>query len=62
MEGFYLAAGFSAHGFKLAPAIAELLAEEIVEGTAKSIDIGPFGLDRFEKGTLFRAAYGGNRA
>ncbi len=62
VEGFYLAAGFSGHGFKLAPAIGELLAEEIVDGTAKGIDIRPFGLERFEKGALFRAAYGGNRA
>lgn len=62
VDGFFLAAGFSGHGFKLAPAIGELIAEEIVSGRATSIDISGFGLERFEKGRLFAAAYGGNRA
>lgn len=62
VEGFYLAAGFSGHGFKLGPAIGELMAEEILTGKATSIDISGFDLSRFEKGHLFSAAYGGNRA
>lgn len=62
VEGFFLASGFSGHGFKLAPAIGELLAEEIVEGRARSVDIAAFGLDRFERGQLLTGAYGGNRA
>jgi len=62
VAGFYLAAGFSGHGFKLAPVIGELISEEIVEGESKTIDISAFRLDRFAKGKLFTAAYGGNRA
>ena len=62
VRGFFLAAGFSGHGFKLGPAIGELIAEEILTGKATSIDISSFNLNRFDKGHLFTAAYGGNRA
>ena len=62
IEGFYMCAGFSGHGFKIAPAIGELMAEEIVDGKAQTIDLSRFNLGRFEKGELFTAAYGGNRA
>jgi glycine/D-amino acid oxidase-like deaminating enzyme len=62
VEGYYVAAGFSGHGFKLGPAIGELLAEEIVDGRAKDIDLGEFSLNRFKQGRPFAAAYGGNRA
>ena len=57
-----MCAGFSGHGFKIAPAIGELMAEEIVDGKAQTIDLSRFNLGRFEKGELFTAAYGGNRA
>ena len=62
VNGFFLAAGFSGHGFKLGPVIGELIAEEVLTGRASSIDISGFSLERFEKGQLFTAAYGGNRA
>ena len=62
VEGFFMAAGFSGHGFKLAPSIGELMAEEIVDGQASSVDISAFGLDRFEKNQLFTTSYGANRA
>ena len=62
VDGYFLAAGFSGHGFKLAPAVGELLAEEIVDGAPIDMDLADFSLDRFEKGRLFTAAYGGNRA
>lgn len=61
-KGFFLAAGFSGHGFKLGPAIGELMAEEIISGKAGDVDLSSFSLDRFEKGQLFQAVYGGNRA
>ncbi len=61
-EGLVLCAGFSGHGFKLGPAIGELMAEEIVDGKASSVDISRFALSRFEQSTPFEAAYGGNRA
>ena len=61
VEGFYLCAGFSGHGFKIGPAIGELMAAEIHSGSPP-IDISRFNLSRFEKGALFKAAYGANRA
>jgi glycine/D-amino acid oxidase-like deaminating enzyme len=62
VKGLVLCAGFSGLGFKLAPAIGELIAEEVVDGRAHSIDISRFNLSRFQTGKLFKAAYGGNRA
>ena len=62
VEGFYLCAGFSGHGFKIGPAVGELMAEEIMDGGAHTVDLSHFGLDRFEKGNLIEAAYGANRA
>lgn len=62
IEGFQMCAGFSGHGFKIGPAIGELMAEEIMDGRASSIDIGRFNLRRFADGKLIGAAYGTNRA
>lgn len=62
VEGFYMCAGFSGHGFKIGPAIGEVMAEEILDGKAHSIDISRFQLSRFARGELIAAAYGGNRA
>jgi glycine/D-amino acid oxidase-like deaminating enzyme len=60
--GFYLCLGFSGHGFKLGPAIGELMAEEIVDGKARSIDISPLRLSRFAEGRPLEGAYSGNQA
>jgi sarcosine oxidase subunit beta len=62
VRGFYLCAGFSGHGFKIGPAIGEVMAEEIMHGQCRTVDLKKFNLSRFEKGELFQAAYGGNRA
>lgn len=62
VQGIYLCAGFSGHGFKIGPAIGEMMAEEVVEGEAASVDIRPFRLSRFQSGDLLEGAYGGNRA
>jgi sarcosine oxidase subunit beta len=48
VQGFYLANGFSGHGFQHAPIVGKLLAEAIVEGQAHSVDISSLGLDRFD--------------
>jgi sarcosine oxidase subunit beta len=50
--GFYVACGFSGHGFMHAPAIGLLMAELILDGRATSLDIGPLSLDRFTHGAL----------
>ncbi|HLJ59989.1 MAG TPA: FAD-dependent oxidoreductase [bacterium] len=50
-EGFYLANGFSGHGFMHAPAVGRLLAEIILDGGARSLDVTPLSLARFAQGT-----------
>ncbi|HXN21705.1 MAG TPA: FAD-dependent oxidoreductase [Candidatus Dormibacteraeota bacterium] len=62
LEGFFTAVGFSGHGFKLAPAVGEALAELITTGKNTIIDLSPFRAERFATGEVFTAAYGGNRA
>jgi sarcosine oxidase subunit beta len=50
--GFYVACGFSGHGFMHAPAIGLLMAELILDGRATSMDVAPLELERFERGAL----------
>jgi sarcosine oxidase subunit beta len=52
IEGLFFANGFSGHGFQHAPAAGKLVAEEIVFGSARSLDISPLRLDRFETRAL----------
>lgn len=56
-EGLYVAVGFSGHGFKLAPTLAESLAQ-IVLGIAPRLPIEMYSLSRFEEGQLLQGAYG----
>lgn len=49
-EGFYLDCGFSGTGFKIAPAVGASMAELILEGEAKTVDISSFRLERFVEG------------
>jgi sarcosine oxidase subunit beta len=48
-EGYFCALGFSGHGFKLAPAFGEMIAQ-MVRGEETKFDTGIFEIDRFEKG------------
>ena len=52
IEGLILANGFSGHGFQHSPAVGKVIAELIVDGEAKSIDISPLSIQRFQKGEL----------
>ena len=52
IRGLFLANGFSGHGFQHAPIVGKLVAELIVEGAARTVDISSLGLDRFERGEL----------
>src|SRR5207245_9215286 len=52
VEGFYLANGFSGHGFQHAPIVGKLLAELIVEGEARTVDVSDLGLERFGSGAV----------
>ena len=50
--GLLLANGFSGHGFQHAPVVGKLIAELVVDGRARTVDISSLGLERFERGDL----------
>jgi len=49
IPGFFLASGFSGHGFGIGPAAGELMADMIL-GRAPRVDVGPFRFSRFAAG------------
>ena len=49
LEGFIVANGFSGHGFQHAPGVGQLIAEEIIDGKASTVDISAFSIERFSK-------------
>ncbi len=50
VDGLYVIAGFSGHGFMHGPIAGQLMAELIAEGQARTVDIAPLALDRFARG------------
>ncbi len=52
--GFYIAAGFSGHGFMHGPVTGLLMAELILDGRAHSLDIRQLRFSRFAEGDLIR--------
>ncbi len=50
VEGLAVAAGFSGHGFLQGPAIGACMAELILDGQAKTVDISTFRPSRFAEG------------
>lgn len=50
--GFYVACGFSGHGFMHAPAVGLLMAELILDGRTRSMDLNPLSLERFKRGAF----------
>jgi len=57
IEGLYLAVGWSGHGFKLSPAVGDVVAAE-VSGRTPPIDVGLLRPERFAEGRLLKLAYG----
>ncbi len=57
-DGFCIAAGFSGHGFKLSPAIGEMVATLVAEGKKPEDDVHAFRLSRFAEGKPIRGTYG----
>jgi sarcosine oxidase, subunit beta len=57
IEGAYCAAGFSGHGFKLSPIVGQLMAELVVDGQAKTLDVTALRLARFEEQDLVKTPY-----
>src|SRR5438046_334602 len=59
LRGFFIAAGMSGHGFKLAPAVGELMAS-LITRTPPPVSPAPFALGRFTGTTVagtFVASY-----
>ena len=50
VDGLYIVAGFSGHGFMHGPAAGLIAAEEIVDGKAASLDPTPLRPERFARG------------
>ena len=52
VPGFYVAAGFSGHGFMIAPVVGKLMAE-VMLGIETEYPIDMYGFDRFASGNLY---------
>ncbi len=52
--GFYIAAGFSGHGFMHGPIAGLLISELILDGGAHTLDLHSLRLSRFAEGDLVR--------
>jgi glycine/D-amino acid oxidase-like deaminating enzyme len=57
IDGLYLAVGWSGHGFKLSPAVGEVVAAEVT-GRTPPVDVSELRPGRFAQGRLLRLAYG----
>ena len=57
IDGLYVTAGGSGHGFKLAPAVGEMMAELILNGPQPSADINIFSVERFAQNKLISSQY-----
>jgi glycine/D-amino acid oxidase-like deaminating enzyme len=57
IDGLYLAVGWSGHGFKLSPAVGEVVAAEVT-GRTPPVDVSELRPARFAAGRLLRLAYG----
>ncbi|MFO8060277.1 MAG: FAD-binding oxidoreductase [Bacillota bacterium] len=53
LEGYYMAVGFSGHGFMTGPMTARLMAQ-MMAGEDMEMDIGTLDLERFERGDLLQ--------
>jgi glycine/D-amino acid oxidase-like deaminating enzyme len=56
VHGFWIAAGMSGHGFKLSPAVGEMVAA-LVTGSRTPVNSTPFRLDRFGPGAAAGATF-----
>ncbi len=57
VDGLFCAVGFSGHGFKLSPAVGKSVAELVVEGRARDVDLAPLRLARFAENDLLESSY-----
>lgn len=52
LEGFYVVAGFSGHGFMHGPIAGKLMAEILLDGKAHTVDVSMLDLGRFSENHL----------
>jgi sarcosine oxidase subunit beta len=52
LEGYYICAGFSGHGFMHGPVAGKIMSEIILEGQSNSLDVSILDLGRFKSGRL----------
>jgi len=52
VDGFYIVAGFSGHGFMHGPVAGKIMTEIIMEGKSKTVDVSMLDLARFEEDRL----------
>jgi sarcosine oxidase subunit beta len=59
VEGLVLAAGFAGHGFKISPAVGDLVADLVLEGDSTDPDVpaADFRLERFAEGRPLVSAH-----
>jgi sarcosine oxidase subunit beta len=57
VDGLYCVAGTSGHGFKLGPAVGEMMADLVINGEKPDSDINLFGLSRFAEGESVAGKY-----
>ncbi|NQW19785.1 MAG: FAD-binding oxidoreductase [Chloroflexi bacterium] len=62
LDGLFVGAGFSGHGFKLSPGIGKIMSDLVVDGSTDMIDVHPFRIERFAEGDLLAAGEGYNRS
>ncbi len=55
LAGLFVAAGFSGTGFKTAPAVGASMAELILTGASKTVDLTPFGFERILNGRMIES-------
>lgn len=54
VEGFYVVAGFSGHGFMHGPVAGKVMSEIILDGKASTVDVSMLDLARFNEGRLIQ--------
>ena len=58
VDGLFVGAGFSGHGFKLSPGIGKIMSDLVVDGATDMIDIHPFRVERFAEKDLLLGGKG----
>jgi glycine/D-amino acid oxidase-like deaminating enzyme len=57
IQGLHVVTGFSGHGFKFSPVVGKCVAELILDGRYRTLDLTPFSLKRFSEGNTFKSRY-----